>query len=196
MEYYIVDTETTGTDHKRHEVSEISIVRFSDYHQITRFIYLDYPENADPFALEATGRIRSELNADLCYTANSKLKMVPEVHDFLLKDGLTPEHRCLVAHNAPFDRRFLHALWKKVGLALPVNFWLDTMKIARIEMKKDGMKRPKVTLQATLEKFGVTAQGQAHRAKFDSQNLCKLFKKIKDENIDYLESIERHEHEI
>jgi DNA polymerase III alpha subunit (gram-positive type) len=157
---------------------------------------MKFPKFQSFVSLEATGRKRHELNAELNYSTHSKLKMIPEVHEFLLKDGLTAEHRCLIAHNASFDRRFMHALWAKVKLILPVNFWLDTMKIARREMKKEGTKRPKVTLQATMEKFGVTSLGQAHRAKFDAQNLYQLFKKIKDDGIDYLENIERHEHEV
>lgn len=196
MEYYIVDTETTGTDTRQHEISEISIIRFSDKHQITRFIYLEHPEKADPFALEATGRKRNELNSGLSISENSKWKVIPEVHNFLLKDGLTPEHRCLVAHNAAFDRRFMQAVWQKNKLVLPVNFWLDTMKISRREMKKEGVKKPKVTLAATLEKFGITPIGQAHRAAYDAQNLFRFFKKIRDEKIDFLENIERYEHEI
>lgn len=196
MEYYILDTETTGLDIRQHEVSEISIIRFSDKHQISRFIYLQHPERADPFALEATNRKRSELNQNLDPITHSKSNILKEINEFLLKDGLTSEHRCLIAHNASFDRRFLHALYKKTNQTLPVNFWLDTMKLIRKELKKEGQVKPKVTLQASLERYGVSALGTAHSAKYDAQNLCLLFKKLKDQETDYLEHIERHEHEI
>jgi DNA polymerase III epsilon subunit-like protein len=196
MEYYIVDTETTGLDVGQHEISEISIIRYSDKHQITRFIYLNHPEKADPFALEATGRKRAELNFGLSELENSKEKIVQDLISFLEKDQLTSEHRCFIAHNASFDRRFLHALFKKTKCIFPVNFWLDTIKIIRREIKKEGIKKPKVTLEASLEKFGVKSLGQAHRAKFDAQNLFLLFQKFQEKNIDYLENIERCEYGI
>ena len=58
-----------------------------------------------------------------------KAEVVQRCEKFFSEDGATPAHRCIVAHNAPFDRKFLHALWGQVGKEFPANLWLDTTSL-------------------------------------------------------------------
>lgn len=190
--YYVVDTETSGLKAEFHEIIELSFIRFSDRNQLTRKIRAEFPERANPESLKAIGRTPKSLREGI-----SKEEAVNDLLSFLEQDQLTPEHRVIIAHNAPFDRRFLHALFKSVGKELPINNWLCTQKLARQETKKLGIVKPKLTLEASLGHFNIEPfDGQNHTALQDSRNLYKLAKYFFDNNINYVSKIERKPHNL
>jgi DNA polymerase III epsilon subunit-like protein len=61
MFYYVLDVETTGLKCDWHEVTEISLIRCSDRHQLTKYIKAEHPWRASPEALSATGRTKQDL---------------------------------------------------------------------------------------------------------------------------------------
>ena len=102
----------------------------------------------------------------------------------------------MIAHNASFDRRFVHALWDKVGKIFPANLWLDTKALTSNIAKKHGLIKPKLTLESTLKIANVTnIRPNAHNAIVDTQNTYKLWKQAIDfHQIDYLPLIKRKPH--
>src|SRR5579871_1292089 len=146
IKYYIIDTETTGLKANYHEMTEIGIIRCEDRVQLWRQIKCVYPERANFDALAITKKTMADLERGADH-----LQVVDECERFFAEDGLTPAHRCIVAHNAPFDRKFLHALWEQLGKEFPAHLWLDTMSLTREYAKQIGLVKPKVNLHASCD---------------------------------------------
>jgi DNA polymerase III epsilon subunit-like protein len=189
IQYYAIDTETTGLDPKVHEITQISIIRCSDRHQLDKYIRAEYPDKVSPQALKVTGRTYADL-----LKGEKKEDVVDFCEKFLFEDGLTSEHRCFIAHNARFDRDFCHALWAKLDRKFPGDLWLDTKEFTRSLAIKKGIVKPKLNLQASLEIAQVKARPGAHNAVVDTQNAYLLWKKLMSEDIDHLPHIKRTPH--
>lgn len=192
LKYYIIDTESSGLSSSYHELIEISIIRCSDRVQLTEFIKCDYPERANYDAL----KIQNKTMADLEY-GSSKEEVISKIDKFINEDGLTPGHRCLIAHNAPFDKRFIHALYDKVSKRCPVDLWLCTMALTKQYAKSIGLVKPKVNLKAACDMVGIKQISGAHASKVDSRNTYMLHKKLVDDlKVDYLPLIKTAAHSV
>jgi len=192
IQYFILDLETTGLMPSYHEVTEISIIRYDTRVQLSEFIKCEYPERANLDALAITKKTLADLNK-----GNSKEHVVEKIEQFLNTDGLTPAHRCFVAHNYSFDKRFIHALYEKVGLPCSVNLWMCSMALTRAYAKQIGLVKPKVNLHAALDIVGVKKFADKHNAKTDSQNTYLLLRNlIEEKKMDYLPFIKTAEHKI
>lgn len=195
IRYYVVDTETTGVSTKTHEVVELSIIKVGiDGEKNTQFykkIIAEHPETASLDAL----RITRKTMADLRQGERAK-DVVDMVDRFLEQDGLTPAHRCIVAHNAPFDRRFIHTLWEKQEKKFLADLWLDTIPMFKSYAKRENIKTA-ARLDVACEVMGiVNKSGAAHNASSDSRNTYYLLKKMIDSNVPYLSIIKNEPHII
>ena len=187
--YYALDTETTGLDSKQHEVTQISLVRCSDRHQLDKYIKAEHPERASAQALQITIRTKADL-----FKGESRLAVVEFCEKFIEEDGQTPEHRCMIAHNASFDKRFVHALWQSVNKTFPAHLWLCTKEFTRSYTIKHGIANPKLNLRASLEIVNAKAKFGEHNALVDTQNAYILWKKLMDDGVDHLPHIKRSPH--
>jgi len=189
--YYIIDTETTGLSANYHEINEISIIRCVDRMQLTEFVKCEYPERANYDSLAITKKSLADLE-----TGNSKEFAIEKVDRFLNEDGLTPAHRCFVAHNYTFDKRFLHALYDKVGRRCPVDLWLCTMALVKQYAKQIGLVKPKVNLHAAMDIAAIKKFADAHNSKVDSRNTYLLFNDlINNKKVNYLPHIKTVVHQ-
>lgn len=192
LKYYVIDTETTGLKSGYHEVTEIGIIRYADRVQIHRCIRCEYPERANFDALAITKKTMADLEK-----GHAKMDVVEECEKFFAEDQVTPAHRVIIAHNAPFDRKFLHALWESVGKNFPANLWLDTMSLTRDYAKKVGVEKPKVNLHAACDLVGIKKLSDAHNAKVDSRNTYLLHRNLVEEKkVDYLPFIKTAVHQL
>jgi DNA polymerase III epsilon subunit-like protein len=190
IKYYIIDTETTGLRVNYHEVNEISIIRCDDRVQLTKFIKCEFPERANFDALAITNKTMADLEK-----GDSKEAVIESVDKFLAEDNLTPGHRCFIAHNWTFDKRFIHDLYAKVGKQCPVNMWLCTMALTKEYAKKTGLVKPKVNLHAACDILGIKKISSAHASKVDSRNTYLLWKSLtEDKKVDYLPFIKTAVH--
>lgn len=185
IEFYVLDSETNGLKDNYHEMTEICCIRASDRLQVARDIRLEFPERSSREALAVTGKtIEQIMRGGLSEDA------VNDLENFFKLDGKTPAHRCIIAHNAPFDRKFLHALWLRHKKTFPAQLWLDTQVMARHTFKtKFGIPKPKVNLQATAELLGVKKVAGVHNAVSDARNLYFIWNKLLENKIDYLDFI-------
>lgn len=196
INYYIIDTETTGLSTKMHEVIEVSIVRCSDRMQLTEFIKPDYPERCSYDAL----RIQNKTAADL-QKGNSREYAVSRINKFLEEDNSSPAARCFIAHNAAFDMKFMHSLYEKVNQSLPVNLWICTVSLTKQYIKQNNItingKKPKTNLHAACDLLQIKKLSQAHSSKVDSRNTYLLFNNlINDKKIDHLPLIKTAVHTL
>lgn len=192
IKYYVIDTETTGLKAGYHECTEIGIIRCEDRVQLWRQIKCVYPERANFDALAITKKTMADLERGM-----DNSQVVDECEKFFGEDGLTPAHRCIVAHNAPFDRKFLHALWEQLGKEFPAHLWLDTMSLTREYAKQVGLVKPKVNLHASCDIVGIKKISEAHNAKVDSRNTYLLHRNLVEEKkVDYLPFIKTAIHVV
>lgn len=197
IQYYIIDTETTGLKANYHEMTEVGIIRVTDRVQLWRQIKCEYPERANFDALAITKKTMSDLDR-----GHNKHDVVSECDRFFAEDGLTPAHRCIVAHNAPFDKKFLQAFWGQSNKQFPANLWLCTMALARDYAKKQGLMakgapKQKVNLHASLDMVGVNKISEAHNAKVDSRNTYLLYRNLVEvQQVDYLPFIKTDVHVV
>ena len=193
--FYIIDTETTGLKANYHEMTEIGIIRCTDRVQLWRQIRCEYPERANFDALAITKKSMSDLDKGY-----DRYAVMEECDKFFAEDGMTPAHRCIVAHNAPFDKKFLHAMWAQGGKTFPAHLWLCTMALSRDYAKKTGLTvkgapKPKVNLHAACDMVGVKKISEAHNAKVDSRNTYLLYRNlIEEKQVDYLPFIKTEVH--
>lgn len=187
LAYYVIDTETTGLKPDWHEITQISIIRFEDRHQISKFIRARYPKRANPEALRITGKTEADLRI-----GEDRVTAVEAIDKFIRSDGLTDEHRCMIAHNAPFDKNFCHALWKSVGKVFPAICWADSKTLAKTWAVKLGIEKPKLSLAAALEFTGIVPVPGQHNAISDSRNTYLLWKKGVESGVDYFPAIKRY----
>jgi DNA polymerase III alpha subunit (gram-positive type) len=194
--YYVIDTETTGLKAGYNEMTEIGIIRCTDRVQLWRQIRCEYPERANFDALAITKKTMADLDKGF-----NKEAVVGECNKFFAEDGATSAHRCIVAHNAPFDRRFLHALWESCGLEFPANLWLDTIALTKDYAKKVGLVAPNVkqsfALHPACDLVGIKKISEAHNAKVDSRNTFLLHRHLVEEKKwDYLPFVKTAVHTV
>jgi DNA polymerase III alpha subunit (gram-positive type) len=190
IHYYTVDTETTGLSKDLNEIFQISIIRCSDRHQLSRKIKVENLETVNQRALEVTNTKMSDL-----LLGDKKEDVVQECENFFAQDGVTPEHRCIVGHNiVGFDLRFLFKLWEKCGKEFPAALWLDTLKYVRKYAKANGLDNKQWDLNNACIKLGITPKKGAHSALIDTQNNYLLWKEIQKRGVPQVELIERRKH--
>jgi DNA polymerase III epsilon subunit-like protein len=201
LHYYVIDTETTGLKAGYQEITEVGIIRCTDRMQLWRQVRCLYPERANIDALAVTKKTLADLEK-----GRSREDVVAECEKFFNEDGLTPAHRCIVAHNASFDRRFLHALWESCGREFPAHLWLDTIaltkefiKLSGLEeqRKAQGLAKAKVNLHDACDIVGIKKFADKHDAKTDSRNTYLLHHHlINERKIDHLPFIKTAIHSI
>lgn len=200
--YYIIDTETTGIKADYHEMTELGVIRCTDRVQLWRQIKCEYPERANFDALAITKKSMADLE-----NGHIKDDVVTECEKFFAEDGATPAHRCIVAHNAPFDKRFLHALWAKCGKEFPAHLWLDTISLTKeflksvdqsqLKLAKTATGRVSTQLHACCDMVGIKKISEAHNAKVDSRNTYLLWRHLVEERkVDYVRFIKTEVHKI
>ena len=141
--------------------------------QLTKTIRALAPERASPDALRINGKSIYDIKQGM-----SPMEAIKLCEKFIKEDGLKPNQRCIIAHNAEFDKRHIHALWKTYGEIFPADYWIDTMALMRLYNKKNNI-QAKVNLVASLETLGIKkVAGGSHNAKSDTRDTYNLWKNL------------------
>lgn len=157
-DYVVVDVETTGLHPETDEIIEVAAIR-SIGGKFEVYRTLVFPRNRIPeFVTQLTG-IR---NIDVMNAPQIK-KVAPKLLNFV-------RDLPIVAHNAPFDVKFIAAAFEKIGADIDMKY-IDTVPLARIAFP--GMQNYKL---ATLIDALKLIQGkQQHRAESDATATLRLF---------------------
>lgn len=155
------DFETTGLK-KTSRVIEIGAVKIKDGYMVSRYSSLVDPQvEIDGMITELTG-----ITNEMVEGKPTIDQLIPSFYDFT--EGLT-----LVAHNAPFDCRFL----ERDSLAAGYHFdhdVFDTLSFAKKVLP--GLPSYKLTVLTAL--FGIQ-QNEAHRAWCDAEATARLYMYLK-----------------
>ncbi len=210
IEYYVLDTETCGLSVDVHEINQISVMRVSDAKQVSLQIAVAHPNIYNPQALEVQGITPKDLREGV-----SIQEAVESINLFMEEDGKTKAHRCIVAHNAPFDRKFVHRAWERLDIEFPADLWMCTQsfgkryvkkfggdKIAKaqydagIDIKPDktGKLKPKFGLNNFMVGVGLEPKIGAHSADIDVKNTLTLYHWLMSSKTEHISLIERIPH--
>jgi len=157
-DYVVVDVETTGLHPETDEIIEVAAIRCIGG-KFEAFQTLVFPRNRIPeYVTQLTG-IR---NIDVMNAPQIK-KVAPKLLDFI-------RDLPIVAHNAPFDVKFIAAAFETIGANIDMRY-IDTVPLARLAYP--GLQNYKL---ATLIDALKLIQGkQQHRAESDATATLRLF---------------------
>lgn len=162
MDFIAFDLETTGIQPKTDAIVEIGAVRFAGGEPVDTFCTLINPGRPIPPEASAVNGITDDMVAGKPPIE----KVLEALADFC---GDLP----LVAHNAPFDFKFLLAAVEKHKARAPKGVVLDSCQLARVVFP--GMFNYK--LGTLVRHFGFP-NGTFHRAEEDSVYCGRLFARI------------------
>jgi len=162
MNFIAFDLETTGIQPKTDAVVEIGAVRFENGKPVDTFSTLINPGRSIPPEASAVNGITDEMVADQ-----------PGIETVLTDLAEFCGDLPLVAHNAPFDFKFLLAAVEKHRARAPKGIVLDTCALSRVLFP--GMFNYK--LGTLVRHFGFP-NGTFHRAEEDSVYCGLLFARI------------------
>lgn len=192
INYYVLDTETTGMKVGWNEITQISIIRCTDRRQLNKYIKALFPKRVHKMALVKTGRTYADL-----LKGETKGEVVEFCNKFFEEDGCDPEERCIIGHNIiGFDKGFLHELWAGEGQVFPAALWLDTMRWINDWKVKKGLTSKKSNLNWSLEALGITPRPGSHNAVVDTQNNYILWDRLKKEGVPAIPHMKRFAHKL
>lgn len=162
MKFIAFDLETTGIQPKTDAIVEIGAVRFDDAEPLDTFCTLINPGRPIPPEASAVNGITDEMVAGK-----------PAVETVLADLAGFCSDRPLVAHNAPFDFKFLLNAVETHQAKAPTGPVLDSCALARVVFP--GQINYKL---GTLVNHFSFPPGDFHRAEIDSVHCGRLFAKI------------------
>lgn len=162
MDFIAFDLETTGIQPQTDAVVEIGAVRFSGGEPVASFSTLIHPGRPIPPDATAVNGITDEMVA-------GKPGIAAVLADLAAFCGSLP----LVAHNAPFDFKFLLKAVETHRSPAPAGAVLDSCALARVVFP--GLPNYKL---GTLVRWIGIPNGTLHRAEEDSVCCGRLFAHI------------------
>lgn len=152
--FVVFDTETTGFSPAKDRLVEIGAVKVLDGKVLGEKTWLINPQRYIPGYVQNVHHITPEMVKDKPTFA----QIYPEFLEFI--DGAV-----LIAHNAPFDIRFVAAEAARNNMPAPKNGVLDSLALFRTWYPE--LKNHRVS--DLIDLFGISTDGlQAHRATDDS----------------------------
>jgi len=161
MKYAIVDIETSGGSWQRDRITEIAIYVHDGKRIVDEFKTLVNPETHIPYYITKLTGITNEMVA-----------RAPKFFEIARDVVLITEGCVFVAHNAPFDYRFVQAEFKRLGYEYQREV-LCTVKLSRKVFKGFDS----YSLGNICQNLGIEIESR-HRAAGDAQATTKLFEKI------------------
>ena len=154
--FCVFDTETTGVASSYDRVIELGAITFSKDGILGSFSELFDPGIPLPDICRTISHITDDMVA-------GKPKIEEKLPDFLefSKGSL------LIAHNAPFDVKFMNAELMRAGLGPLENQVIDTLALSRWAYPENGSWK----LQTLASQFEIDVH-DAHRA-YDDARVCK-----------------------
>ncbi|RMH56442.1 MAG: single-stranded-DNA-specific exonuclease RecJ [Candidatus Hydrogenedentota bacterium] len=160
-EIVVFDFETSGFQPSRAQIIEMGAVKTLNGNVLEEFSsFVECPSPLDPSCTEVHG-IRDE-----------DLRGAPPLEEVLPRFLEFVGDAILVAHNAPFDIKFLNSALKECGLPRLKNPVWDTLRMARTHFPAMGH-----SLENMAEELGLKLD-QAHRAVDDARATFELLKRI------------------
>ena len=167
--FVFVDTEATGLDHARHELTEVAwVVRFEDGRQEERVYYPEHTlDAAEPDALRMTRYHERIAPRETTPMAEWLGQFLADARDAVLV-GAVPD----------FDARHFELACRKLGLEPTWDHHLLDVETLALPLIAPGPERPR-SLARTCEALGIEHDpSQAHGALYDARQAMRLFDRV------------------
>jgi DNA polymerase III alpha subunit (gram-positive type) len=167
--FVFIDTEATGLDHRRHELTEVAwIVRFEDGSQAERRYFPEHTtDGADADALELTQHAQRIAPQDKTPASEWLAVFLEDAKDAVLV-GAVPD----------FDARHLERMCHKLGLEPTWDHHLLDVETLALPLIADGPQAPR-SLAKTCAALGIPHdKDQAHGALYDAQQAMRVFDRV------------------
>jgi DNA polymerase III epsilon subunit-like protein len=164
--FVFIDTEATGLDHQRHELTEVAwIVRFEDGRQLERQFFPQHTiDGADADALELT-HYHARIAPQPKTPASEWLTLFLEDAKDAVLVGAVPD----------FDAKHLEMMCRKLGLEPTWDHHLLDVETLALPFLAPGPEAPR-SLAKTCAGLGVPHdRDQAHGALYDAQQAMRAF---------------------
>lgn len=173
--FFFADVETTGLSEKKERMTEIAIIKTdSDFNDAEEFEMLINPEREISEKItELTGITEEMIENEPIYE-----DAMPTIKSFIT-ENLGDKTPILIAHNAPFDLKFINKGFEDVFGELAFNDFIDTVSLAR-ELYPFWRNHK---LDTCANKFGIPNENH-HRALNDTRVLFSIGKKLIPEAIE------------
>lgn len=167
--FVFIDTETTGLDHQRHELTEVSwIVRFEDGTEIERQYFPHHTlDGADPGALEIT-QYHTRIAGQPQSPASEWLTQFLDDATGAVLVGAVPD----------FDARHLERAARKIGRTPTWDHHLLDVETLALPLIAAAPTAPP-SLARTCQALGIPHdRAQAHGALYDAQQAKRVFDRV------------------
>lgn len=179
---YFADTECTGLSATENSVIELSVYRLNDDKQKTWCLRPSPGTRIEKEALRINGHKLEDILWKTDYgraTYKAPKDILPEVENFLMEDGETPENRILIAQNVQFDLGFMQELWRRENASdtFPWGARPRVIDTIQLQLFLDLAKNEKTTylnLGGLVERYKIKKL-KAHRADTDTLQLKDVF---------------------
>jgi DNA polymerase III epsilon subunit-like protein len=167
--FVFVDTEATGLDHERHELTEVAwVVRFEDGTEVERRFFPQHTiDGADADALELTHYDDRIAPQDKTPASEWLTTFLDDARDAVLV-GAVPD----------FDAKHLERMCRKLGVEPTWDHHLLDVETLALPLIAPGPEAPR-SLAKTCAALGVPHdKDQAHGALYDAQQAKRVFDRI------------------
>ena len=167
--FVFVDTEATGLDHQRHELTEVAwIVRYEDGREVERQFFPEHTtDGADDEALELTQ-----------HAARIAPQDKTPAKEWLATFLSDAEGAVLVGAVPDFDARHLERMCRKLGLKPTWDHHLLDVETLALPLIAPGPEAPR-SLAKTCAALGITHdRDQAHGALYDARQAKLAFDRV------------------
>jgi DNA polymerase III epsilon subunit-like protein len=167
--FVFMDTEATGLDHRRHELTEVSwVVRFEDGREEERRFFPEHTtDGADSDALELT-RYEDRIAPQRRTSASEWLTLFLEDARDAVLVGAVPD----------FDAKHLERMCRKLGLEPTWDHHLLDVETLALPFIAPGPEAPR-SLAKTCAALGIPHdKDQAHGALYDARQAMRVFDRV------------------
>lgn len=188
---YVADTETTGTIFEKHEIIEISLLRFvlnskNEPEQKTWLMRATLPQNIEDQALAVNGHKREDIVGISKFGKENYLlptDVLPQIENWIAEDDCLTSDRILAGHNIGFDFSMMEAQWNRHNAydtfpftTGPNKQLLDTKQLALYIDVLLGKRRKFYNLGEMVKAYGLKKE-KAHKADADTRMTHQLLLK-------------------
>jgi DNA polymerase III alpha subunit (gram-positive type) len=187
---YVADVETTGLDSRKNDVIEMSLHRLTDDVQKTWCLKPKDFSTIEAVALRINGHKLEDLTHQTKYgrdTYREPSKVLVEVENWMMEDGVPTEQRILCGQNVNFDKDMFEQLWIKCDAKDSFPFGrriIDTMQIEFFLDWCKGDMAEGYSLNNLVKKYGIK-NDKAHTAAAD----VKATKEVFEKQVEYFKSV-------
>lgn len=159
----VLDTETTGIDHKRgHRLIEVGCIEIEDLLPTGKTFhrFIDPEREIEADAIRIHGITNEMVRGKPLFS-----HICDELTDFI-------GDRKIIAHNAAFDRGFINMEYERHNrMGPPTEQWIDTLEIARLKFPGSAN-----SLDALCKRFNISlAERDLHGALIDARLLASVY---------------------